>query len=59
MTVPRLAASDKQEQRAQKAEILRWLTQAYLFNLFHDAGDDDFQKILPAGTLQPGGRVFV
>ena len=38
--------------RAQKAEILLRMTQADLFDLFLDAGDDDFQKVLPAGTFQ-------
>ena len=44
---------DKQEERAQKAKIFLRLTQAHFFNLFLDAGDDDFQKVLPAGTC-PG-----
>ena len=47
---------DKQEERAQKADIFLRLTQAYLFNLFLDAGDDDFQKVLPAGTFQADGK---
>ena len=32
-----------------------WL-QADLFDLFLDAGDDDFQKVLPAGTFQVRGK---
>jgi hypothetical protein len=47
---------DKQEERAQKAEILLRLTQADLFDLLLDAGDDDFQKVLPAGTSQADGK---
>ncbi len=47
---------DKQEERAQKAEVLLRLTQAYLFDLLLDAGDDDFQKVLPAGTFQADGK---
>ena len=47
---------DKQKERSQKAEIFLRLTQAHLFDLFLDAGDDDFQKVLPAGTFQPGGK---
>ena len=47
---------DKQEERAQKAEIFLRLTQAYLLNLFLDTGDDDLQKVLPAGTFQADGK---
>jgi hypothetical protein len=47
---------DKQEERAQKAEILSRLAQADLFDLLLDAGDDDFQQVLPAGTFQARGK---
>ena len=43
---------DEQEERAQKAEIFLRMRQADFFDLFLDAGDDDFQQVLPAGTFQ-------
>ena len=47
---------DEQEERAQKAEILLRMAEADVFDLFLDAGDDDFQKVLPAGTFQIRGK---
>ena len=48
--------TDKYEERAQKTDIFLRVTQAYVFNLFLDAGDDDFQEVLPAGTFQIRGK---
>ena len=56
MTVQRLASGDEQKERAQKAEIFLRVAQADFFDLFLDAGDDDFQQVLPAGTFQTGGE---
>ena len=56
MMVQRLASGDEQEERAQKAEILLRVAEADVFDLFLDAGDDDFQKVLPAGTFQIRGK---
>ena len=47
---------DEQKERAQKAEILLRMAEADLFDLFLDPGDDDFQKVLPAGTLLVRGK---
>jgi len=52
MTVQRLAAATNRNSVTQKADIFLRLTQAYLFNLFLDSGDDNFQKVLPAGAFQ-------
>ena len=48
---------DKQEHAAQKAQVFLRLTQARLFNLFLNAGDNDLQKVLPAGAFQADGKV--
>jgi len=47
---------DEQKERAQKADIFFRVLQSDIFDLFLDASDDNFQKVLPAGTLQVGGK---
>ena len=57
MTVQRLASGDEQKERAQKADILLRVAEADVFDLLLDAGDDDFQQVLPAGTFQIRGKL--
>jgi hypothetical protein len=52
MMVQRLAAATNKKSVAQKAEILLWMAEADFFDLLLDTGDDDFQEVLPAGTVQ-------
>jgi hypothetical protein len=54
--VQRLAAATNRKSVPRKPRYFLRLTQAYLFDLFLDAGDDDFQKVLPAGTFQTDGK---
>ena len=57
MMVQRLASGDEQKERAEKADILLRVAEADVFDLLLDAGDDDFQKVLPAGTFQIRGEL--
>jgi len=45
--------TDKYEERAQKTDIFLRVTQAYVFNLFLDAGDDDFQRFCQRERSRP------
>ena len=53
MTVQRLARATNRKSVPRKPMILLRMTEADFFDLFLDAGDDDFQQVLPAGTFQP------
>jgi hypothetical protein len=43
---------DEEEDCAQKADILLRITEADIFDLLFNRGDDDFQKVLPASMFQ-------
>ena len=47
---------DEQKERAQKADIFFRVLQSDIFDLFLDASDDNFQKVLPAGPFQIRGK---
>jgi hypothetical protein len=48
---------DEQKERAQKAEIGPRSRRPTSFDLLFDAGDDDFQQVLPAGTGESRGQL--
>ena len=56
LAIPAILAggSAEQKERAEKGQILCWMTQSNLLDLFRDGGDDNFQQVLPAGTLMIG-----
>jgi hypothetical protein len=52
MMVQRLAAATNRKSVPRKPRYFAADAQADLFDLLLDAGDDDFQQVLPAGTLR-------
>jgi hypothetical protein len=55
--VQRLAAATNRKSVPRKPRYFSRLTEADLFDLLLDAGDDDFQQVLPAGTFQIRGKL--
>ena len=56
MIVQRAASATNRKSVPRKPIYFSGLLEADVFDLFLDAGDDDFQKVLPAGTFQIRGK---
>jgi hypothetical protein len=57
MMVQRLAAATNRKSVPRKPRYFCRMTQADFFDLLLDTGDDDFQEVLPAGTVSDRWKV--